>query len=62
MSRFTVALDPSVEAFYRRIAAQAQLPLETVLSDTLWKLAGELSLQALSRKAARREKAAPEFP
>ncbi len=56
MPCFTVALDPSVEMFYRRIAAQAELPLESVLSDALFKLAGELSLEAISRKAARREK------
>lgn len=37
MSCFTVVLDPTVEAFYRRIAAQAGLTLETVLSDTLFK-------------------------
>ena len=54
MPCFTVALDPSVEMFYRRIAAQAELPLESVLSDALFKLAGELSLEAISRKAARR--------
>ena len=52
MSCFTVVLDPTVEAFYRRIAAQAGLTLETVLSDTLFKLAGELALEAISRKRA----------
>ncbi len=61
MSCFTVALDPSVESFYRRIAAQAELPVEVVLSDTLFKLAGELCLEAISRKTARREKIAPDF-
>ena len=61
MPCFTVALDPTVEMFYRRIAAQAELPLESVLSDALFKLAGELSLEAISRKAARREKKAPLF-
>ena len=35
MPCFTVALDPSVEMFYRRIAAQAELPLESVLSLSL---------------------------
>ena len=53
MSCFTVALDPSVEIFYRRIAAQAELPLEVVLSDTLFKLAGELALEAISKKSAK---------
>ena len=48
MSCFTVVLDPTVEAFYRRIAAQAGLTLETVLSE----LAGELALEAISRKRA----------
>ena len=52
MSCFTVVLVPKVEAFYRRIAAQAGLTLETVLSDTLFKLAGELALEAISRKRA----------
>ena len=56
MSCITVALDPTVETFYRRIAAQAALPLEAVLSDALFKLAGELSLEAIGRKAAKREK------
>ena len=52
MSCFTVVHDPTVEAIYRRIAAQAGLTLETVLSDTLFKLAGELALEAISRKRA----------
>ena len=39
----------------------ALVPLESVLSDALFKLAGELSLEAISRKAARREKKAPDF-
>ena len=53
MSCFTIALDSPTEAFYRRIALQAGLPLETVLSDTLFKLAGELALEAISKKAAK---------
>ena len=53
MSCFTIALDPSAEAFYRRIAAQAGLNVETVLSDTLFKLAGELALEAISKKSAK---------
>ena len=52
MSCVTIILDPSCERFYRRIAAQAGLTLETVLSDTLFKLAGELALEAISRKRA----------
>ena len=52
MSCFTVVLDPKVEAFYRRNAPQAGLKLVNVLSDTLFKLAGELALEAISRKRA----------
>ena len=61
MPCFTVARDPTVEMFYRRIAAQAELPLESVLFDSLCKLSGDLWLEAISRKAARREKKAPDF-
>ena len=42
----TLRLDPSVVLFYTRIAAAAGLPLDKVLSDALFKLAGELSLEA----------------
>ena len=43
----TLRLDPAVVLFYSRIASSAGLPLDQVLSDALFKLAGELSLQAL---------------
>ncbi len=43
----TVPLDPSVVLFYQRIAEQNGLPLGQVLSDALFRLAGELSLEAL---------------
>ena len=43
----TLHLDPVTARFYHRIAANAGLSLEQVLSDALFKLAGELSLQAL---------------
>ena len=43
----TLRLDPTVVLFYTRIANVNELPLEQVLSDALFKLAGELSLQAL---------------
>jgi hypothetical protein len=50
MTEVTLLLEPNVALFYSRIAAAAGLPLETVLADTLFKLAGELSLEALHRK------------
>ena len=47
MTEVTLQLDSAAAAFYKRIAAAAGLSLEQVLSDALFKLAGELSLQAL---------------
>ena len=43
----TLRLEPAVALFYSHVAQSAQIPLEQVLSDALFKLAGELSLQAL---------------
>ena len=43
----TILLGPEVLRFYAHIAAIADLPLEQVLSDALFKLAGELSLESL---------------
>lgn len=45
--QITLFLEPAVALFYTRIAQSANLPLEQVLTDTLFKLAGELSLQSL---------------
>lgn len=53
MESLTVTLEPIVAAFYRRIAQQLQLPVETVLSDALFKLAGELSLEAVQKMSVR---------
>lgn len=47
MVNISISLDPSVVLFYKRIADTANLSLEQVLSDALFKLAGELSLQSL---------------
>ena len=49
MPDISVSLDASTERFYRRVADAAGLTLEQVLSDALFKLAGELALEALSR-------------
>ena len=43
----TLLLEPTVALFYTRIAAAMGIPLEDVLCDALFKLAGELSLEAL---------------
>lgn len=50
MVSVTVTLDPVVAAFYEHIAQAAQIPMETVLADVLYKLAGELSLEAMKKK------------
>jgi antitoxin component of RelBE/YafQ-DinJ toxin-antitoxin module len=47
MTEVTLLLEPAVVLFYTRIAQNAGLPLEQVLRDALFKLAGELSLEAM---------------
>ena len=47
MREITLQLDAAVILFYSRIAAASGRTLEQVLSDALFKLAGELSLEAL---------------
>lgn len=47
--RLTIDLDAAAAAFYTRVAESARLPLETVVADALFKLAGELSLEALRK-------------
>lgn len=49
MESIVLLLDDATLRFYRRVAEAAKLPLETVLADALFKLAGELSLEALHR-------------
>ena len=50
MTKVTLSLEPSVALFYTRIALCSGRTLEQVLSDALFKLAGELSLEALQSK------------
>ena len=47
MTQVTLILDPVVALFYGNIATATGYSLEQVLSDALFKLAGELSLEAL---------------
>ena len=49
MTEITLRLEPAVILFYTRIAAAVGKPLDQVLSDALFKLAGELSLESLKR-------------
>ena len=50
MIQVTLLLEPSVALFYKNVADNAGLPLEKVLSDALFKLAGELALYTLKKE------------
>ncbi|MBO7253315.1 MAG: hypothetical protein J6V25_11900 [Oscillospiraceae bacterium] len=50
MKVILLPLEDSVAAFYEQVAAASQFPLEQVLSDALFKLAAELSLEALRQE------------
>ena len=49
MTQITLTLEPTVALFYARIAAAAGVTPEQVMADALFKLAGELSLEALCK-------------
>lgn len=49
MPCYEIYVDASTSAFYEKIAAVVDKPVEQVLFDALFKLAGELSLEALSQ-------------
>ena len=50
MTKVSVSLPPEVALFYARVAIATGQTLEQVLSDALFKLAGELALEALNTK------------
>ena len=50
MTKVSVTLAPEVALFYARGAIATGKTLEDVLADALFKLAGELSLEALKEK------------
>lgn len=58
MIPFTVLLDETAAGFYHRVAELCGSSVEAVLSDSLFKLAGELSLEALHRRQEREKNAA----
>lgn len=49
MIAITLCLDPITLRFYQRIALASGQTVEQVLYDALFKLAGELSLEALKK-------------
>ena len=50
MEPYTIVLDPTAAAFFFFLAVWTGRSVEQVLADALFKLAGELSLEALHRK------------
>ena len=52
MTTIPIVLDAATLRFYERVAARAGLPVEQVLADALFKLAGELALEALARRSS----------
>lgn len=52
MPDVTIHLDPVTARFYQRIAEHVGLHTEQVLSDALFKLAGELALESLAPRSA----------
>ena len=53
MTEVTLQLDHTVILFYSQIATASNRSLEQVLSDALFKLAGELSLQAIQKERSK---------
>ena len=49
MQKVTISLDSIVIQFYSILAAKSNLSLEQILSDALFKLAAELSLEAIHK-------------
>lgn len=45
--RYNITLDPAAEAFYNKVSEASGKTTEQVLADALYKLAGELSIEAL---------------
>lgn len=50
MLEYTIHLDPAAARLYQRVAEAAGRPVESVLADALFQLAGELSLEAIQGK------------
>ena len=49
MMQIILRLEPEVALFYKRLSDAVGIPLEQVINDSLFKLAGELSLEALKK-------------
>lgn len=47
MKKFTIELDPAAAKFYETIARRTGASAEKIMSETLFKFAGELSVKAV---------------
>lgn len=50
MKELTIEIPDYLYEFYQKIGQQANVSTEQVVSETLFKLAGELSLNAIHKK------------
>jgi antitoxin component of RelBE/YafQ-DinJ toxin-antitoxin module len=55
MKSYFITLSNETTLFYAKVAKNAGLPVEQVLEDALFKLAGELSLNALHSQRVKDE-------
>ncbi len=53
MAAYRILLDADTARFYQQVACCAGISTEQVLSDALFRLAGELALEALSKTESR---------
>ena len=51
MERFEITLDPAAAAFYNKVSEHCGRTTEQVLADALYKLAGELSVEAILKSS-----------
>ena len=51
MKMVTIRMEDFLYDFYEKVRRQANLPPEQVMADALFKLAGELSLEALQARS-----------
>ena len=51
MQVYEIILDPAAASFYQKVAKTADLPIEQVLSDALYRLAGSLSVEAVIKRS-----------
>ena len=50
MKRITITIEDSVYNFYRKVGENVGIAPDKVMADALFKLAGELSLNAIHKK------------